>query len=434
MTAPSPRRDNFWLPPYGYAQAAALAAGVWSAGTLLQTMKGSAPPLNWPWNAVTLGAFVLALTLSYRVVRKTALGEWVTSVPFALCVFGALMAMAVVGGVVPQTPDVALPALLKGWGWHQMFQSWPFALMTLLLLACLGWTILKNFSWRSRRWMATSLSHLGVWVTIAAALFGAGDLRRLDMALPEGQASHVGADSAGRVFPLPFEAYLQAFELDEYPPTALWLSAASGEPLAGQSRAGEAIAPGATFSIAYQGARYQAMLGPVRAHGRWARDVRSGQLTFIASDRPSDAPAAYATLVKTMEATSREPQKPNAAPGIRSGWITRGGATSLPQVLTLDGVGLAMAEARPKRYASRLIVRESPAAAPRAARVEVNHPLSINGWRLYQKSYEQPLGMGQSISVLEAIRDPWLPVVYAGLVLMLAGAALALMRGSDDAA
>lgn len=56
------------------------------------------------------------------------------------------------------------------------------------------------------------------------------------------------------------------------------------------------------------------------------------------------------------------------------------------------------------------------------AEIEVNHPLSINGWKVYQLSYDEQMGKWSTLSVLELVRDPWLPVVYLGILLLAIGA------------
>ena len=37
-------------------------------------------------------------------------------------------------------------------------------------------------------------------------------------------------------------------------------------------------------------------------------------------------------------------------------------------------------------------------------------------------SYDESKGRWSDISVLELVRDPWLPVVYAGIIMMMLGA------------
>ena len=52
----------------------------------------------------------------------------------------------------------------------------------------------------------------------------------------------------------------------------------------------------------------------------------------------------------------------------------------------------------------------------------VNKPLSVHGWKIYQYSYDEAMGNESNISVFELVRDPWLPYVYCGIFMMLAGA------------
>ncbi len=54
--------------------------------------------------------------------------------------------------------------------------------------------------------------------------------------------------------------------------------------------------------------------------------------------------------------------------------------------------------------------------------IRVNKPLAVRGWKIYQYSYDEARGQESDISVLELVRDPWLPYVYIGIFMMLAGA------------
>lgn len=56
----------------------------------------------------------------------------------------------------------------------------------------------------------------------------------------------------------------------------------------------------------------------------------------------------------------------------------------------------------------------------------VNEPLSIDGWKIYLADFDTDKGRQTETVVLELVRDPWLPAVYAGIFLMLAGAAVLL--------
>lgn len=54
--------------------------------------------------------------------------------------------------------------------------------------------------------------------------------------------------------------------------------------------------------------------------------------------------------------------------------------------------------------------------------IEVNRPASMQGWKIYLIGYEAELGEDTRYCEFELVRDPWLPWVYAGIAMMLAGA------------
>ena len=58
------------------------------------------------------------------------------------------------------------------------------------------------------------------------------------------------------------------------------------------------------------------------------------------------------------------------------------------------------------------------------ATIEVNRPLEVEGWKIYQLSYDERLGRWSDTSVFELVSDPWLEWVYVGIYLVLAGALL----------
>ena len=81
----------------------------------------------------------------------------------------------------------------------------------------------------------------------------------------------------------------------------------------------------------------------------------------------------------------------------------------------------------PRRFASELRIRSVEGDSVDAV-VDVNKPYEVDGWKIYQYDYDAPMGADSRSSVLELVHDPWLPLVYAGIYLMLAGAVLMLLR------
>ena len=91
-------------------------------------------------------------------------------------------------------------------------------------------------------------------------------------------------------------------------------------------------------------------------------------------------------------------------------------------------------DGKPKRYASEIQILTQSGKRSTSGRfdtskniettIDVNKPYEVDGWKIYQYGYGTQMGAQSQISILELVSDPWLPWVYAGFYMMLAGAAL----------
>ena len=77
----------------------------------------------------------------------------------------------------------------------------------------------------------------------------------------------------------------------------------------------------------------------------------------------------------------------------------------------------------PKRYASEIQILTKSGKNIETI-VEVNKPYEVDGWKIYQYGYDTQMGAESQMTILELVSDPWLPWVYAGFYMMLAGAVL----------
>ena len=82
----------------------------------------------------------------------------------------------------------------------------------------------------------------------------------------------------------------------------------------------------------------------------------------------------------------------------------------------------------PKRFASDVVVK-GKSGKETSAVIEVNKPLKIDGWKMYQYGYDEEAGVEGKMSILQMVKDPWLPLVYLGIIMMLAGAFLMMIVG-----
>ena len=75
----------------------------------------------------------------------------------------------------------------------------------------------------------------------------------------------------------------------------------------------------------------------------------------------------------------------------------------------------------PKRFASDIQILTKTGKKIQTT-VEVNKPAEVDGWKIYQYGYDTQMGAKSQYSILELVSDPWLPLVYTGIYMMLAGA------------
>lgn len=82
----------------------------------------------------------------------------------------------------------------------------------------------------------------------------------------------------------------------------------------------------------------------------------------------------------------------------------------------------------PKRFASEIKILTMTGKHIQTT-VDVNKPYEVDGWKIYQYGYDTQMGAESQISILELVSDPWLPLVYSGIYMMLAGAVCMFVTG-----
>jgi len=81
----------------------------------------------------------------------------------------------------------------------------------------------------------------------------------------------------------------------------------------------------------------------------------------------------------------------------------------------------------PRQYTTRFTLTDLVRSGhpTRTLTTSVNHPCRYHGYRFYQDSYDAEHGQ---YTVLRIVRDPWLPVVWIGMLLLAAGTCLSMSR------
>ena len=82
----------------------------------------------------------------------------------------------------------------------------------------------------------------------------------------------------------------------------------------------------------------------------------------------------------------------------------------------------------PRRFASDIQILTKTGKNIQTT-VEVNKPVEVDGWKIYQYGYDTQMGAMSQTSILELVSDPWLPLVYTGIYMLLAGAVCMFILG-----
>lgn len=361
---------------------------------------------GWPFNLIFLLLFGVLIAAVGLLFRSRPLMAWLGGIPMGLSLIIGLALLSLVGGVVPQDamPPDSFAATLRLNG---MFSSWPFALVTLLFLFNLGLSLV----WKIVPFKAANLQfilfHGGFWLALACGLAGATQLQRLVVPIYEGRSSNKAYDRKhDRMVELPFSIYLKDFQIDQYVHQfALY------DPK--QDRLVET----------------SSKLLPEVRKGVKAEWPGIGSVTVLdylpqALHRPDGVPVAVNSDMGVPFAKIRI----ESGGKVAERWISSGGPNVRPQFVSIGEYFVVMLEGQPKAFRS-IVTLNADKGESKSATLEVNKPVDFKGWKLYQASYDEKAGRWSTLSLVEAIRDPWLPAVYVGFFMIMAGNVLFFWKG-----
>ncbi|NLF25359.1 MAG: hypothetical protein GX589_06840 [Deltaproteobacteria bacterium] len=359
---------------------------------------------SWPLNGALNAAFICALLLLHFLKPRFSVIKALTKIPLALASMAMFFSLCIIAGIVPQGDRVGgIAALLK---LSQITTSLPFAVAGVILMTCLGLTVLSRL-WPFRlKNLPFLLNHLGLFLIINGMYFGAGDFRRGMIMLSHENFVNRARDEQGRSIFLPFALKLNSFSIDHFPVELTLLKTGSGE-LAPKRVQSRFVLPAGKLQLGDWRVSIDEFLEEAREDGEGG---------FVGISGLGVVSAARVSAIN--DTTSKQV----------SGWVcTRGTNTSAQSLVLNERETLLLEAPKPRQYRSELKVKLGAGEGVKDIVVEVNHPGKLGGWQLYQASYDVRAGAHSRVSGIEVVRDPWLPVVYAGIFMLMAGS-LQLLR------
>ena len=400
-----------WQFPWVYAESFIIAGGLWITGIMLGLCSGpyvlKLP--GWPANII-LGAGITALyILIHLFYKENRLIRWFASVPASISSITFFSILILGMGLIPQKGNNQA-GLLHITGLENIRTGWPFLLSSLYLFTCLTFTILKRFRTPVKKNIFFIINHSGLWLIIFAMVLGAGDAKDLVMELNKGKTTNLGYDENNKSYELPFSLNLLSFTLNMFPPKIALFDNTTGNIV--KNERGNLFLVKKNESGKISG-------WVIHIHDFIPLAQKDSTGVFHASSDTGSAPAAFVQVYKNNRK-------------LNESWITCGGLKVQAEYLQIDDkYAIAMTEPEPEKFISEIAYSVDKRHYDTTT-VEVNHPLKINSWKIFQMSYDKEKGRWSTLSIVEATRDKWLPVVYTGIFMLLGGAVYLFWIGKDE--
>ena len=400
---------NLWESPWGYVESFLIGTGLLFTGFGLEiaTPEKLTMAPSFPYTIFGLIGYVLLLIILYRWFLNTPLVRWLSKVPASITSIVLLTFLVMIMGIVPQIPSEN--STITNLGLNDITNNWAFLLILLQFLTCLGLVTIKRLVQFNRSNLGFILNHFGLFLALTTGVLGSGDVQRLSLTVYEGKTNWIAKDQYQQDVGLPFAVHLKDFDIEEFNPKLALIDNKTGE---------VRYYDGENLFMIEKGVEFNYKDFEVNIMEYYPSSGRIGD--NYAPVRELGAPPAAKISVKNPTSES-----------IVSGWISCGSFAKPYQSLKInEEVSMVMTIPEAKKFSSEItILSGSGTETPTV--LEVNKPFKYEGWKLYQLSYDERLGKWSDMSVIELVRDPWLPLIYTGIFMMIFGAVYMFWMGSN---
>lgn len=393
----------------GYKESAIIGTTIFLLGIILQIVLGNTVEINlqWPFNLAVFVFHILLCVLVFVFFKSTKTIRWITRVPASMVAIVLVLFLTMLIGTIPQVPEYK-NSVISLLGLNKITQTWYFLLTVFFFSTCLLLVSIKRISIGIHPNLGFLASHLGLYIALNAGVFGSGDLIRYTMELKEKKISWVANDANNKAVVMPIAIVLDDFMMEEFAPKLVIINQ-KGEVLKEK---------GKNLILVKKGIKAALENNYVVEVMQYIPDAVRFDAVYRAVNQEGATPAVYVKVTNTVTRFKKE------------GWLASGSFLYDQQSLGLDKHHfLALTKPEPKKFSSKIKIftvdKEEYATV-----LEVNKPFKVMGWNLYQLSYDDRFGKYSPTSTIELVKDPWLPVVYLGVFMMMAGAVYIFFSGN----
>ena len=398
-----------WVQPWSYREGAMVTMAILLVGFALQIAGGGMrcfvlplfPGICWSPDSF----FWLYSFLHLCLWQKHPAMKWLGGVKAALPAILGFTFLVLLMGFVKQDVE-SKSALVRLLGLTNLVKTWPFILINLYLMILLGVVTLKRLTPFNLKNAGFFLNHFGLFLVLFSTALGSSDMQRVTMNCYEHEVEHNGLDASGKPIEMPIAVELLNFNIDEFRPKVTIIDNKTGQVVIDKSKNPFELLDRNSLDLYGYHLEVEQFL------------ESSGKVgdAYFPVNEPGSAPSAK------LKVTGKDDTA-------ISGWVCSGSYAHQPEALKLNEThSLVMLPAEPRKFSSELNI-QTKSGKQVTTTIEVNRPFQIDGWTIYQLSYNTEMGRWSNLSVLELVRDPWLPVVYFGIFLMMGGAAFLFITG-----
>ena len=400
---------KLWQYPWSYRESFIISIAFALVGFIIEYFsnhKGIITP-RWPINLFIILAFLGYIFLVHNFI-KNPLVKWMSSVPAAISSVSVFTVLVLLIGFIKQEAPL-VPNMASNFGLYHMSKSWPYFLSAFYMLTILGFTVVRRFWPINLKNIAFTLNHAGLWLVLCAASLGSGDMYRLSMQVKYGEFTNSAYDKMDRAYQIPFTIKLNKFDIEFYNPNLAIYDNKKQKLIIDKAEKLETVKQGLSFV-------WHDWQFKVEKYYPYAV---SDSTSFKAGDTIMGAgPAGYisGSNTKTGEKVG--------------GWIYGGSFLFSGKLLRLnDDYSLVFTEQTAKKFSSNINIYHNDGKHDKNIVIEVNKPFKAQGWKIYQTGYDETFGKWSNASIFELVYDPWLPVVYVGIAMLLLGSTYLLWTG-----
>ena len=390
-------KEGLW----GYKESILVGISLLLIGLALQVLIGNEVniELHWPFNFIVFSVHIILCIFSFVFFKGTTIIRWITRVPASMVAIVMVLFLTMLIGTIPQTLENK-NAFIALFGLNKITQTWYFLLVIFFFSTCLLMVSIKRISLGLLSNLGFLVNHLGLYIALNAGVFGSGDLIRYTMELKENKIAWVANDADNKAVVMPIAVVLEDFVMDEFAPK-----------LAIINHKGDLLTKkGKNLFMVKKGLKVELENNYTVKVVDYIPEAVKFNDSYRSVNQEGATPAVYVKVA-------------NSKTGFKAaGWLASGTFLYDQQHLGLEKHHfLVLTKPEPKKFSSKIKIftvdKEEYSTV-----LEVNKPYEVMGWKLYQLSYDERFGKYSTTSTIELVKDPWLPVVYLGVFMMIAGA------------